>query len=145
MIDKAAHHPPADPPRSVTAAASERGSAAVQTAILLPVVLLLVFGIIQGALWFHARHIALGAAQEGARAASAQGGTGADQRAHQFVRDLTGGTLIRDLDVGVTSTADTVTVIVTGRAPSLVPGSGGLIVEQSATATIEQFTEPSES
>jgi Flp pilus assembly protein TadG len=141
VIKVAAHHPPTGPPRSATAAAFERGSAAVQTAMLLPVVLILVFGIIQGALWFHARHIALGAAQEAARAASAQYGTEADQRAHQFVRDLTGGTLIRDLDVGVTSTADTVTVIVTGRAPSLLPGSSGLVVEQSATAPIEMFTE----
>jgi Flp pilus assembly protein TadG len=113
----------------------------VQTAILFPVVLLLVFGVIQGALWFHARHIALGAAQEAARAASAQDGTGAGQRAHQFVRDLTGGTLIRSLDVDVTATPETVTVTVTGRAPSLLPGSSGVIVEQSATAPIEQFTE----
>jgi len=109
--------------------------------MLFPVVLLLVFGIIQGALWFHARHIALGAAQEGARAASAQDGTGADERAREFVRDLTGGTLIRDLDVSVTSSPDSVTVTVSGRAPNLLPGSGGLIVEQSATAPIEQFTE----
>jgi Flp pilus assembly protein TadG len=142
MIDETAHHPPTGPPRLVTAAVSERGSAAVQTAMLFPVVLLLVFGIIQGALWFHARHIALGAAQEGARAASAQDGTGADQRAREFVRDLTGGTLIRNLDVGISSTANTVTVTVRGRAPSLVPGSAGLIVEQSATAPIETFTDP---
>jgi Flp pilus assembly protein TadG len=113
----------------------------VQTAILFPVVLMLVFGIIQGALWFHARHIALGAAQEGARAASAQDGTGADQRAREFVRDLTGGTLIRNLDVSLSSTADTVTVTVSGRAPNLIPGSGGFIVEQSATAPSEQYTE----
>ena len=141
MIDVAAHHPPTGPPRSTTAAVSERGSAAVQTAMLFPVVLLVVFGIIQGALWFHARHIALGAAQEGARAASAQDGTGADQRAREFVRDLTGGTLIRNLDVSLSSTADTVTVTVSGRAPNLIPGSGGLIVEQSATAPSEQYTE----
>ena len=125
-------------------AGSERGSAAVQTAILFPVVLLLVFGIIQGALWFHARNVALGAAQEGARAASTEGGTGGEQRAHEFVGNLTGGTLIRDLQVSGTSTGETVTITVTGNAPSLVPGVGGLTVRQSATATIEQFTSPSE-
>ncbi|MFW6033599.1 MAG: TadE family protein [bacterium] len=119
----------------------ERGSAAVQAAMLFPVVLLLVFGIIQGALWFHARHIALGAAQEGARAASAYDGTDAGQRAHEFVNDLTGGTLIRDLDVRVATTSMAVTVTVTGDAPSLVPGVGGVAVSQRASVPIETFTE----
>jgi hypothetical protein len=121
----------------------ERGSAAVQTAMLFPVFLLLVFGLIQGALWFHARNIALGAAQEGARAASAEGGAGGVQRAREFVGNLTGGTLIRDLDVRETATGEMVTIIVVGNAPSLVPGVTGLTVRQSATAPIERFTEPS--
>lgn len=119
----------------------ERGSAAVQTAMLFPVVLLLVFGLIQGALWFHARNIALGAAQEGARAASAEGGAGGEQRAREFVGNLTGGTLIRDLDVREATTAEMVTITVVGNAPSLVPGVTGLTVRQSATAPIERFTE----
>ena len=119
----------------------ERGSAAVQTAMLFPVVLLLVFGIIQGALWFHARNIALGAAQEGARAASAEGGAGGEQRAREFVSNLTGGTLIRELDVRETATGEMVTITVVGNAPSLVPGVTGLTVRQSATAPIERFTE----
>jgi Flp pilus assembly protein TadG len=122
-------------------AASERGSAAVQTAILFPVALLLIFGIIQGALWFHARNVALGAAQEGVRVASAEGGAGGAERAHQFVRDLTGGTLIRDLDVSESATGEAVTITVTGKAPSLIPGVSGVTVRQSATAPIERFTE----
>lgn len=120
---------------------AERGSAAVQTAMLFPVVLLLVFGLIQGALWFHARNIALGAAQEGARAASAEGGAGGEQRAREFVGNLTGGTLIRDLDVREVTTAEMVTITVVGNAPSLVPGVTGLTVRQSAAAPIERFTE----
>lgn len=119
----------------------ERGSAAVQTAMLFPVVLLLVFGLIQGALWFHARNIALGAAQEGARAASAEGGAGGELRAREFVGNLTGGTLIRDLDVREATTAEMVTITVVGNAPSLLPGVTGLTVRQSATAPIERFTE----
>jgi Flp pilus assembly protein TadG len=121
--------------------AVERGSAAVQSAILFPIVLLLVFGIIQGALWFHARNIALGAAQEGARVASAEGGAGGELRAHEFVRNLTGGTLIRDLEVSGTATGEAVTITVAGNAPGLVPGVSGLTVRQSATAPIERFTE----
>ena len=122
-------------------AAAERGAAAVQTAILFPVALLLVFGIIQGALWFHARTIALGAAQEGARASSAEGGTGGEDRAREFVSSLTGGTLIRDLAVVEAATGETVMITVVGTAPSLVPGVSGLTVRQSATAPIERFTE----
>jgi hypothetical protein len=118
----------------------EEGSAAVQTAILFPVALLLIFGIIQGALWFHARHVALGAAQQGARAASAESGTGGEQRAHEFVAGLTGGTLLRDLAVTETTSGDTVTVAVTGKAPSLLPGVGGLPVAQSASSPLERFT-----
>jgi hypothetical protein len=103
--------------------------------------LLLIFGIIQGALWFHARNLALGAAQEGVRVASAEGGAGGAERAHQFVRDLTGGTLIRDLDVSESATGEAVTITVTGKAPSLVPGVSGVAVRQSATAPVERFTE----
>jgi Flp pilus assembly protein TadG len=135
--------PPATPrPGALSGrVAAERGSAAVQSAILFPIVLLLVFGIIQGALWFHARNMALGAAQEGARASSAEGGTGGEQRAHEFVGSLTGGTLIRDLRVSETATSETVTITVIGNAPSLVPGLSGLTVRQSATAPMERFTE----
>lgn len=116
----------------------------MQTAILFPVALLLIFGIIQGALWFHARHVALGAAQQGARAASAESGTGGEQRAHEFVAGLTGGTLLRDLAVTETTSGDTVTVAVTGKAPSLLPGVGGLPVAQSASSPLERFTGLSE-
>ena len=45
----------------------ERGAASVELAVTFPVVLLLVMTLIQAALWFHARSLALGAAQEGAR------------------------------------------------------------------------------
>src|SRR3954462_14682789 len=45
----------------------ERGAASVELAVTFPVVLLLVMTLIQAALWFYARSIALGAAQEGAR------------------------------------------------------------------------------
>jgi hypothetical protein len=75
--------------------------------------------------------------------ASAEGGAGGTERAYEFVRDLTGGTLIRDLDVSESATGEAVTITVTGKAPSLVPGVSGVTVRQSATAPIERFTEPS--
>jgi Flp pilus assembly protein TadG len=49
--------------------------------ILLPVVVTMVFLVIQAALVYHARSIVAAAAQDGARAAQAEGGTAADARA----------------------------------------------------------------
>jgi len=107
-----------------------------------PVVLFLIFGIIQGALWFHARHVALGAAQEGARVVAAEGGGDGEARAVEFIANLTGGTLIRNVIVRESATAQTATVTVNGRAPSLIPGVDGLPVTQTATAPVERFTRP---
>ena len=55
--------------------ASERGSHTIEMVILLPAVMMLVFLAVQASLWFYARSIASGAAQEGARVAAAYGGT----------------------------------------------------------------------
>jgi len=120
----------------------ERGSATVEAAIVFPVVLLLIFGIIQGALWFHARHIALGAAQEGARVASAEDGGSGEDRAREFITNLTGGTLIRHVIIHESATTQIATVTVNGQAPSLIPGVDGLPVSQIATASVERFTWP---
>ena len=43
----------------------------LEIAILAPALLLLVFSIVQGGLWFHARNLAQAAAQEGAAAGAA--------------------------------------------------------------------------
>ena len=123
-------------------ATEERGSASVEAAIVFPVVLFLIFGIIQGALWFHARHVALGAAQEGARLVAAEDGGDGETRAREFITSLTGGTLIRNVIVREAATTQTATVTVNGQAPSLIPGVAGLPVSQTATASVERFTRP---
>jgi Flp pilus assembly protein TadG len=120
----------------------ERGSATVEAAIIFPVVLLLIFGILQGALWFHARHVALGAAQEGARVAAAEDGGSGEDRAREFITNLTGGTLIRHVIIRESATTQIATVTVNGQAPSLIPGVDGLPVSQTATASVERFTWP---
>jgi Flp pilus assembly protein TadG len=123
-------------------ATEERGSATVEAAIVFPVVLFLIFGIIQGALWFHARHVALGAAQEGARVVAAEDGGDGEARAREFITNLTGGTLIRNVIIRESATVQTATVTVHGQAPSLIPGIDGLPVTQTATAPVERFTRP---
>ena len=47
----------------------EEGSVSLQLAIIFPAVLLLILLAVQAGLWFHARHLAQAAAQEGLRAA----------------------------------------------------------------------------
>lgn len=53
----------------------ERGSGSIQMALLLSVLFLVMFLGMQVALYYHARTVAIAAAQEGARAAGAQTGT----------------------------------------------------------------------
>ena len=67
----------------------DTGSASIELVILFPALLLLVTAMIQYALWFHARSLALAAAQEGVAVARAYGSTPQAGRdtALAFVRD----------------------------------------------------------
>lgn len=49
--------------------ADQEGSSAIELALLTPVLFLIVAVTVQTAMWFHARHVALDAAREGARVA----------------------------------------------------------------------------
>jgi Flp pilus assembly protein TadG len=60
---------------------ADRGSSAVELAILAPVLLLFMLFIIEFALWFDAKHAALAAAQEGARVARDSAATNPDWQA----------------------------------------------------------------
>lgn len=120
-----------------------RGSVTLEIAILAPALLLLVFGIIQFGLWSYARSLALAAAQEGVaagRAYEARASAGHD-RAAAFIAASAGDSL---LDPTVTSRATVadVSVRVTGRSLSVLPGIPGPRVDQSAHAPIEEFTTP---
>lgn len=124
------------------ALSGDRGSASLEIAILFPVLLLVVTAIVQYGLWFHARSLALAAAQEGVTAAriyTAEPRAGVD-RARAFLDAHGADTLT---DVAITSTspgAGQVGVHVTGRTLSLLPGVPGLTVTQSAQGPVERFT-----
>src|SRR3546814_17206650 len=53
----------------------ERGSVTIQMVFLMPALFLLMFLGLQGALYYHAKQVALAAAQEGAREAGSETGT----------------------------------------------------------------------
>lgn len=122
--------------------ARDAGSASVEIAILFPVVLLVITAIVQYGLWFHARSIALAAAQEGVTAARLYDADPAvgPVRAHAFV-DAHGSDSLSDVVATATSPGpEQIGVQVTGRALSILPGVPGLTVTQSAEGPIERFT-----
>lgn len=121
----------------------DRGSATLEVSILAPVLLLVVFTIIQVGLWSYARSLALGAAQEGVAAGRAYGAAAeaGRSRAQAFLDETAGDSLVGS-SVTSSATAVTLRVEVTGRALSVLPGVPGLPVRQRAEGPLERFTSP---
>ena len=122
---------------------AERGSAALQLAVLLPVLFGVMFLGLQAALVYHARTVAIAAAAQGARAAAVEGGTPSDgaAAAADFVTQAGGNDVLENLTVtaGRSGGAATVTVTVTGTALTVLPGWHPQI-RQSATLPVERIT-----
>lgn len=111
--------------------------------ILLPALFAVMFLGMQAALFYHARSIAIAAAQEGARAAGGENGTAADgiAAAHAFLTDAGGQDVLRDATAEVDRTATTVTVTIRGSSLSVIPGWSPIVV-QHASVTLERLTAP---
>jgi len=120
----------------------DRGSVSLELVIVFPVLLLLIFGGIQGALYYYGRSIALAAAQEGSRTAAAQNGsTGAGQTAATTFITQAGGTgVLQSPQVSSNRSATDATVTVHGSSLSILPFWGGLTITQSASAPLERLT-----
>jgi Flp pilus assembly protein TadG len=120
-----------------------RGSATVEIAVLAPVLLLVVFTIIQVGLWSYARSLALGAAQQGVAAGRAYGAPAeaGRVRAEQFLAATAGDSLLGSA-VLARATPGTLRIEVTGRAQSVIPGVPGLPVRQHAEGPMERVTTP---
>src|SRR5436189_587414 len=101
----------------------QTGSATLQTVLVMPLLLLLITAIVQFALWYHASHIAIAAAQDGARAARVEGSTSQTGRVRaQQVIDQLGTRVLNNTTVTVTRDAEMARVEVRGWAPELIPG-----------------------
>ncbi len=119
----------------------ERGAASLELAVIFPVVLLLVMTLIQAALWFYARSVALGAAQEGAREGRVQpASTARAETAAEDFLDQTASDLLTGREVTVTGSPASIEVTVSGTSLSLVPGLSGWSVTQSAVGPVERPT-----
>lgn len=122
-----------------------RGTAGEVTGavLLLPVVVTMVFLVIQAALVYHARSVVAAAAEDAARTAQAEGGSAAGGRAvaEELLRGSDGLLPAPSVQIDRTSTAVTVTVSgqVRGPIPWLHP-----TVTASAGGPVERFVPESE-
>ena len=105
----------------------DRGSSAVELAILAPALLLASLLIIQFALWFDARHAALAAAQEGARVARESAASNAGWQnlamtdAMTYYSHLDTSVLSQVTPQASTGAGNTVYVTVSGRLNGIFP------------------------
>lgn len=122
--------------------AREGGAATLELVIAFPVLLALIFTVVQASLYFHARSLALAAAQEGVRAARAEPGALGDgaARARAFLAATAGDALLGPAVSTAGSTPTRIRVRVTGRSLSVLPGVAGLPVAQAASGPKERFT-----
>jgi Flp pilus assembly protein TadG len=122
----------------------DRGSVALEFAIVFPMVLVLTFGGVQVAFWFQARAMCQAAAQAGVRASRVLGApAGAGTTAATAYLAATAGDTVGAPRVSESVTATTVTVGCTGTALQVMPLPGlPLDVAQSAAAARERFSLP---
>lgn len=122
----------------------ERGAATLELVVLFPVVLLITFGVIEGALWYHARNVALAAAEEGVRVASGNGGSlpAGVTEAHEFAERAGADGVLSGVRVNARGGDTQVTITVKGSSLSLFPGWSGHLVSQTASGPVERFTGP---
>ena len=133
----------AKPATSGKAPRDERGSVSIELVILLPALFAVMFLGMQAALFYHARTVAIAAAQEGAKAAGGENGKEADgvSAASSFVVEAGGDDVLTGATATANRTATTVTVTVRGHSLSVIPGWNPLIV-QSASVPVERLTAP---
>ena len=117
------------------------GLVALEWAIIAPAVFLLVFVPMQAAWYFHARNLALAAAEEGVRVARADGssvGAGV-ARANEFLAESGGQDVLLNSSVAPEGTTEEIRITVSGNAITLMPVFD-LSVTQTAAGPVERFT-----
>ena len=125
---------------------ADDGSSAVELVLLAPLLMFMVFVVVQAALFMHARHVALAAAQQGARIArttdltSPDGVAAARDGTLAYLRQLAGD-VVSGQSVTVNRTGTTATVVVRVTAISIVPGLH-LVATQRSSGPVEAFTGP---
>lgn len=125
-------------------AADDRGSSAVEFAILFPIIVVLLFGGVQLAMWYFAREVAQAAAGSAARAASVVAASSGDGKAaaDTYLAKLGTGT-ITSYSVDEIDSATTVTIHIHVTVPNVVPLPGfAPAADVTLTRAKERFTTP---
>jgi Flp pilus assembly protein TadG len=119
-----------------------RGGATVELMIAVPLLMLLVFGVIQFALWSHAVHVARSIAAQALASARVQGGSVASGQAQAaLVIDHLGRGVLVNPQVEVTRSAEVARVEVRGAAEAVLPGLR-LPVHAEVQGPVEKFRPP---
>ena len=122
----------------------ERGSVSAELVLATPLLLVLIMGVVQFALWQHAEHVADAVAQQGLAVGRLQGETAAaGQVQAQSVLDQLGTGVLVGPDITATRTATTTTVVVTGHAISVF-GLFSLPVKAVASGPTEDYSDPAQ-
>jgi Flp pilus assembly protein TadG len=120
----------------------ERGSVAVELAIVAPALMLLVLGVLQFGLWYHAQNVVETSALEGARVAAAEDGTAEEGRARALEVLQEGlGQAAENEDATASMDLDAASVEVTARLSGLlpIPGLSSFAFSSEATVFRERF------
>jgi hypothetical protein len=117
----------------------EAGLATLEVALITPVLLLVVLGLVQFALWYHAEQVVTAAAQEAAAQASLLTGSPAkaQQRAEVLLDGLSSIARGTQVVVGPPDTGS-ISVSVTARLNGILPGVASLPLHATATAHLEK-------
>jgi Flp pilus assembly protein TadG len=127
--------------------ARDDGSSAIELALLAPALIIITMLVVQWALWFQARQVALDAAQAGARIAREQEPGWPAQsvdEARKFYNEV-GSKVVTGLTATVNPPGgepNQVYVTVTGNVPTLIPGVPTLQVHETAGGDVECFRPP---
>lgn len=124
-------------PQTATRDRWQRGSVTLEMVIVFPLLLMLLFGLVQGGLWFHQRNIAISAAQEGARAAAMYNGSA--DRGYEAASLFATRSGLKAVSVSVSRSGDVVSVRVAAAAPVLVPGMPLPGISQAAAMPVERI------
>jgi Flp pilus assembly protein TadG len=119
----------------------ERGTAALELAVVAPALMLLVLGILQFGLWYHAQNVVEAAALEGARVAAAEQGSAEAGRARalEVLRQGLGQAADQEATAYIGSEAAVVRVTAQLRGLLPIPGLSSFPLSSEASVFRERF------
>lgn len=126
-------------PHQTVVGQGDRGGGPIELAVILPLLLLCVFGVVHLSTYYLAQQAALSIAQiavEGERGFLAEPGAG-ERRAEQFAQRLPG--VLQEPEIEVTNDGGQVTVTVTGTALGVIPWLQHSVT-QTASGPVERVT-----